>query len=229
MENELKDVNPEPSKPRQPEPQPETANDNASNRDDRPLLKSDSKGMSTANIEDLEKKFAAFVRNDVYGTMGRGELPLAEKALLGFALVTLLPIRVMLAMIILFFYYSVCRICTLFSAPNRDVEEEQEDFAHMGGWSRAVIVRCGSFVSRVMLFLFGFYWIRESYRILEQPQNKSFTQVIFTILSSTLCSRDAAERKLIDLNSCIILDSKLREKEMNSFIPKKKIDRKELN
>ncbi|XP_021612847.1 lysophospholipid acyltransferase LPEAT1 isoform X3 [Manihot esculenta] len=176
MENELKDVNPEPSKPRQPEPQPETANDNASNRDDRPLLKSDSKGMSTANIEDLEKKFAAFVRNDVYGTMGRGELPLAEKALLGFALVTLLPIRVMLAMIILFFYYSVCRICTLFSAPNRDVEEEQEDFAHMGGWSRAVIVRCGSFVSRVMLFLFGFYWIRESYRILEQPQNKSFTQ-----------------------------------------------------
>ncbi|XP_057988823.1 lysophospholipid acyltransferase LPEAT1-like isoform X2 [Hevea brasiliensis] len=176
METELKDENTERSKPCPQKSQPEVAPDDASTMDDLPLLKSDSNRMATENIQELEKKFAAFVRNDVYGTMGRGELQLAKKALLGFALVTLLPIRVMLAMIILFFYYAICRICTLFSAPNRDVEKEQEDFAHMGGWSRAVIVRSGRFLSRVMLFVFGFYWIRETYGILEQPKDKSFSQ-----------------------------------------------------
>ncbi|XP_021668000.2 lysophospholipid acyltransferase LPEAT1 isoform X3 [Hevea brasiliensis] len=177
MESELEDMNPDPSKLHPLESQPEPAHDDASTKDDRPLLKSDANRMSSSeSIEELEKKFAAFVRNDVYGTMGRGELPLVEKFLLGISLVTLLPIRVVLAMIILLFYYTICRICTLFSAPNRDEEEEQEDFAHMGGWRRDVIVRCGSFLSRAMLFLFGFCWIKETYRIVEQPQDKSFSQ-----------------------------------------------------
>ncbi|XLR32204.1 hypothetical protein HN51_052168 [Arachis hypogaea] len=133
--------------------------------DDRPLLKSsDSTSTTTTTsdtIEDMEKKYAAFVRRDAYGTMGRGDLPAKEKLLLGFALVTLLPIRVVLAMTILVFYYAICRVCTLFSSPNRD--DEQEDYAHMGGWRRAVIVRCGRALSRSMLFIFGFYWIPESH------------------------------------------------------------------
>lgn len=178
-------MNPEPSKLHQPGPQPEPAHDDASTKDDRPLLKSDSNRISSSeSIEELEKKFAAYVRYDVYGTMGRGELPLAEKVLLGIALVTLLPIRVVLAMNILLLYYAICRICTLFSAPNRDEEEEQEDFAHMGGWRRTVIVRCGRFLSRAMLFVFGFYWIKETYRIVEQPQDKPFTQVFFTLVTA---------------------------------------------
>lgn len=173
MDTELKDINPEPSKSK---PEPEPAPDDGSSKDDRPLLKSDSNRMSTENIEELEKKFAAYVRNDVYGPMGRAELPLAEKLLLGIALVTLVPIRTLLAITVLLVYYAICRICTLFSAPNRDEEEEQEDFAHMGGWRRAVIVWCGRFLSRVMLFVFGFYWIKETYRILEPPQDEGKDQ-----------------------------------------------------
>lgn len=150
MESELKDLNSKAAK-----------SNGTTVRDDRPLLKSDSvsSSSSTANMElqDMEKKFAAYVRRDVYGTMGRGELAAKEKLLLGFALVTLLPIRVILAVIVLVFYYFICRVCTLFSTPNR--EEEQEDYAHMGGWRRSVIVGCGRALSRVMLFIFGFYWI----------------------------------------------------------------------
>ncbi|CAJ1973324.1 unnamed protein product [Sphenostylis stenocarpa] len=146
MESELKDLN---SKP----PNGSTA------RDDRPLLKSESIA-SADSISEMEKKFAAYVRRDVYGTMGRGELPAKEKLLLGFALVTLLPIRVLLAVTVLLLYYLICRICTLFSPPNR--EEEQEDYAHMSGWRRTVIVSCGRALSRFMLFIFGFYWIPES-------------------------------------------------------------------
>nr|KYP64570.1 Lysophosphatidylcholine acyltransferase 1 [Cajanus cajan] len=148
MESELKDLN---SKP----PNGHTVTDH------RPLLKSDSTVSSSADtIAEMEKKFAAYVRRDVYGTMGRGELPPKEKLLLGFALVTLLPIRVVLAFTVLLLYYLICRLCTLFSSPNRD--EEQEDYAHMSGWRRTVIVSCGRALSRVMLFVFGFYWISES-------------------------------------------------------------------
>ncbi|KAK8596755.1 hypothetical protein V6N13_001364 [Hibiscus sabdariffa] len=112
------------------------------------------------HIQELEKKFAAYVRNDVYGAMGRGELPLKEKFLLGVALVTLLPLRIIFGMTILVVYYLICRICTLFSAPNR--EEEQDDYAHLGGWRRAVIVQSGRFLSRSLLFVVGFYWINET-------------------------------------------------------------------
>ncbi|XP_058739059.1 lysophospholipid acyltransferase LPEAT1-like isoform X2 [Vicia villosa] len=160
MESELKDLNSKAAK----------SNANNTVRDDRPLLKSDSASSTTstttttattaAELEELEKKFAAYVRRDVYGTLGRGELAAKEKLFLGFALVTLLPIRVILAAIVLVVYYVICRVCTLFLSPNR--EDEQEDYAHMGGWRRNVIVRCGKALSRVMLFVFGFYWIPES-------------------------------------------------------------------
>ncbi|KAE8735127.1 Lysophospholipid acyltransferase LPEAT1 [Hibiscus syriacus] len=132
MESELKDLN---SKSDKIHP-PDSTHDGASAKDDRPLLKSDSSSAASSaaagyNIQELEKKFAAYVRNDVFGTMGRGELPLKEKFLLGIALVTLLPLRIVFGMAILVVFYLICRICTLFFAPNR--EEEQEDYAHLGG------------------------------------------------------------------------------------------------
>ncbi|PSR99709.1 Lysophospholipid acyltransferase [Actinidia chinensis var. chinensis] len=167
MESELKDLNPKSTAPQPPPPDPI---DDGSAKDDRPLLKSDSSSsadaspppVSAATIDELEKKYAAYVRNDVYGTMGRGELPWTEKLLLAIASVTLVPIRVVVGMAILVLYYVICRVCTLFSAPNQ--EEDQEDYAHMGGWRRAVIVQVGKFLSRVMLFVLGFYWINETYR-----------------------------------------------------------------
>ncbi|XP_027329864.1 lysophospholipid acyltransferase LPEAT1-like [Abrus precatorius] len=151
MESELRDLNSKP--PRQPDPI----------RDDRPLLKSVSFSAAATSTDELEKKFAAFVRRDAYGTMGRGELPTREKVLLGVALVTLVPLRVVAVMIILLLYYLICRVCTICLVPNR--EQEQEDFAHIIGWRRIVIVQCGRALSRLMLFVLGFYWITQSYRI----------------------------------------------------------------
>ncbi|KAG6468432.1 lysophospholipid acyltransferase LPEAT1-like [Zingiber officinale] len=53
----------------------------------------------------------------------------------------------------------------LFSPPSR--ENGQEDYAHMTRWRRVVVVRCGRFASRAMLFTFGFYWIKESHMSLD--------------------------------------------------------------
>ncbi|KAM0967815.1 hypothetical protein ACFX2I_016197 [Malus domestica] len=122
------------------------------------------------------------MRRDVYGTMGRDGLPVKEKVLLGLALVTLVPIRVVLTTTVLVLtttvlvlYYLICRICTLFKVPNHD-EQEQEDYAHMGGWRRAVIVQCGRALSRVMLVVFGFYWISETHRISSDSDPKPAAQ-----------------------------------------------------
>lgn len=131
----------------------------------RPLLKPNPSApdvpitVDSESIEAMEKLYAAYVRKDAYGTMGRGELPASEKVLLGFAMVTLVPIRLVVGILILVIYYLICRGCTLFKAPNR--ENEQEDYAHMGGWRREVVIRCGRLLSRAMLFNFGFYWIKE--------------------------------------------------------------------
>ncbi|KAK2452421.1 Lysophospholipid acyltransferase lpeat1 [Trifolium repens] len=147
MESELQNISLEP-----PKQQPDPIND------DRPLLKPVT--IFASDTEELEKKFAPYVRHDVYGTMGRSELPTKEKFLLGVALVTLVPVRVVVAMTILLLYYLICRVCTFWSVPNR--EDEQEDYAHMVGWRRIVIVQCGKALSRLMLFILGFYWIRQS-------------------------------------------------------------------
>ncbi|KAL7616304.1 lysophospholipid acyltransferase LPEAT1 isoform X1 [Lactuca sativa] len=171
MDSQLKDLS---SKPQSPTSQPNL--EDASDNDDLPLLsptaatttttttdddKSDS-STPRPSIEELEKKYAAYVRHDVYGTMGCGELPWPEKVLLGIALVTLLPLRVVLATTVVVLYYLICRMCTLFMAPNR--EDEQEDYAHMGGWRRTVLYWSGRVLSRIMLFAFGFYWIQETCR-----------------------------------------------------------------
>ncbi|ESW32768.1 hypothetical protein PHAVU_001G015600 [Phaseolus vulgaris] len=149
MESELQGLNPKP--PKQPDP----------NKDERPLLKPPDAAASSG---ELDKKYAAFVRSDVYGSMGRGELPTREKVLLGLALVTLVPVRVVAVTTILLLYYLICRVCTMCSVPNRE-EEHQEDYAHIVGWRRIVIVQCGRALSRLMLFVLGFYWITQTYRI----------------------------------------------------------------
>lgn len=153
MESELKILSPKPVE-LQPEPV-------ISVGDDRPLLKPEPKFSQTHTLstEELEKKYAAYVRHDVYGTMGRGELPWTEKILLALGLVLLVPLRVLAGMAILVIYYVICRVCTAFLAPNR--EDEQEDYAHMGGWRRAVIMQSGRFLTRSLLFVFGFYRICE--------------------------------------------------------------------
>ncbi|KAA3466972.1 lysophospholipid acyltransferase LPEAT1-like isoform X1 [Gossypium australe] len=92
MGSELKDLNSKPAKTQQPDPN----DDDASAKDDRPLLESTA-SSAAEDIQELEKKFAAFVRNDVYGSLGCGKLPLKEKLLLGIALVTLLPLRLLLS------------------------------------------------------------------------------------------------------------------------------------
>lgn len=179
MESELQDLNSKPSKTDQPDP---VQDDDASSKDDRPLLKSDSSSAAdnncnsnNNNIQELEKKFAAYVRNDVYGTMGRGELPFKEKILLGIAFFTLLPLRIILGITVIVLYYLICRICTLFSNPNQ--EEEQEGYAHLGGWRRTVIVQSGRFLSRTLLFLVGFYWIYETRKDSANTQHNSKTEV----------------------------------------------------
>jgi lysophosphatidylcholine acyltransferase/lyso-PAF acetyltransferase len=84
-------------------------------------------------------------------------------------------------------YYVICRVCTLFSTPNR--EDEQEDYAHMGGWRRNVIVWCGKALSRVMLFVFGFYWITDS-------SSSSITQVQFLLQLFINCSISIHQEQL---------------------------------
>ena len=48
----------------------------------------------------------------------------------------------------------------MFSKPSGD--DEQEDYAHMGGWRQTVVVKSGMFLSRALLFVIGFYWIPET-------------------------------------------------------------------
>ncbi|GFQ01247.1 lysophospholipid acyltransferase lpeat1 [Phtheirospermum japonicum] len=160
MESELKA---QPPKPAVPQPEPDTS----------PLLKPEPETPQPQNpvqnlsTEDMEKKYAPFVRYDIYGPMGCGELPLVEKFLLAMALMFVVPMRLMVGTTVLVVYYLICRGCTAFLAPNREDEGEQEDYAHIGGWRRAVIVASGRFLSRVMLFVFGFYWISETSRDIE--------------------------------------------------------------
>lgn len=173
MESELKDLNSKPPKSNFKPPGP--IHNEFSTSDERPFLKSDSTtSVSSESLQELEKKFAAFVRRDVYGTMGHGHLPVKEKLLLALALLVLAPTRVVLAIAILLVYYLICRICTLFSVPNG--ENGQEDYAHLGGWRRAVIVQSGRALSRLLLFVLGFYWISETYRTLH-TDDKSTAEV----------------------------------------------------
>lgn len=185
METELKDL----STPAPPPPAPPAPSD----KDDRPLLKPEPEAEASAitpeSLAELEKRFAAYVRRDAYGSMGRGELPLWEKLLLGVAMATLVPVRVVAALAILVAYYLICRACTVLKAPNRE-EGEQEDYAHMGGWRRKVIVACGRVLARAMLFVMGFYWISETHRSASSGSEVPFVPLFSVLVRSCWCLID---------------------------------------
>lgn len=114
------------------------------------------------NVEDsFEKRFDAFVRRDSYGPMGCGKLGMKEKVLLCVALVTLAPIRVVLVTMILMMHGLICKMCTLFAAPVG--KDGNQDYAGLGGWRRTVVATSGRIVGRLLLFVLGFYWIRETH------------------------------------------------------------------
>nr|GME06107.1 lysophospholipid acyltransferase LPEAT1 isoform X1 [Ipomoea batatas] len=137
---------------------------------DRPESMADSKTTKDVNgsaqvetresIEELEKKYGPYVRRDSYGVMGRGELPWTEKALLAIALVVLLPLRVVAATTFVVICNLSCRIATAFWSPSG----EDDDYAHLSGWRRSIIMRASKFAGRALLFSFGFYRIHETHR-----------------------------------------------------------------
>ncbi|XP_019174960.1 PREDICTED: lysophospholipid acyltransferase LPEAT1-like [Ipomoea nil] len=111
-------------------------------------------------LEELEKKYGPYVRRDCYGVMGRGELPWTEKVLLAVALVVLLPLRVAAATTFVVICNLWCRIATAFWSPSG----EEDDYAHLSGWRREIIMRAAKFAGRALLFSFGFYRIHETHR-----------------------------------------------------------------
>ncbi|KAF5792458.1 putative plasmalogen synthase [Helianthus annuus] len=161
MDSDLKDMSKEPLSPRRDT----NLEDHPATKDQPSTSTSDVASTSHSdsnNIQELEQKYAAFVRHDMYGTMGRGPLPWTQKIITGFALITLFPLRLVLATLVVVLYYLICKACTLFAVPKR--EDEQEDYAHIGGWRRKVIFWFGRVLGRALLFVFGFYWINETYR-----------------------------------------------------------------
>lgn len=115
--------------------------------------------------EELDAKYAPYARRDAYGPMGRGPLSAAEAARLALAAVVLVPLRFVAGMLVLIAYYLVCRACTLF------VEgAEQGGRFRLSGWRKDAVLRSGRALSRAMLFVFGFYWIRETHRRLPNAE-----------------------------------------------------------
>ncbi|KAG2588320.1 lysophospholipid acyltransferase LPEAT1-like [Panicum virgatum] len=105
--------------------------------------------------EELDARYAPYARRDAYGVMGRGPLAPAEAARLALAAAVLLPLRLVAGVLVLLLYYLVCRVCTLFAAADGGRPR-------LAGWRRRAVLRAGCALSRAMLFVFGFYWIRET-------------------------------------------------------------------
>ncbi|KAK7260069.1 hypothetical protein RIF29_25814 [Crotalaria pallida] len=81
----------------------------------------------------------------------------------------------------------------MFSVPNREEELQQEDYAHVVGWRRNVIVQCGRALAGVMFFVLGFYSISVSYRI---PNTNDKT------LSQGSEWKEKAENLQVELQQC---------------------------
>jgi len=119
--------------------------------------------VAAQTVNEMEVKYAAYMRHDIYGNWGMNSVPVLEKVKLLLALLTLCPIRFCLLLFFLVVFYLICKVCTLrvVAASN---DEGQESFAHMTGARRAIVVRSGRFLARVMLFVFGFYNIHVDHR-----------------------------------------------------------------
>ncbi|KAG6557024.1 hypothetical protein Mapa_001441 [Marchantia paleacea] len=111
---------------------------------------------------EMEAECAPYVRHDSYGNFGAAEISVGEKILLGLAMVTIAPIRMILIFFILVTYYFICKICTISRLPGE--EEGQENYSHLTGLRRSVIVYAGKFLSRSLLFVVGFYHIKVTHR-----------------------------------------------------------------
>ncbi|XP_037468201.1 lysophospholipid acyltransferase LPEAT1-like [Triticum dicoccoides] len=127
------------------------------------------------SLEELDRRYAPYARRDAYGPMGRGPLGAAEAARMAVAAAVLLPLRVVAGVLVLVAYYLVCRVCTLWVEEER-AGGEGEGYARLEGWRRAWVVRCGRALSRAMLFVFGFYWIREHDRRFPDAEGKDLGQ-----------------------------------------------------
>lgn len=145
-------------------------------------------------LKEMEVKYAAYVRHDVYGNWGMRTISFLEKLQLFVALVTLCPIRVFFLFALLVLFYVICKLCTL-QVTASSSDEGQESFAHMTGVRRTIIVRSGRFLARAMLFIFGFYYIPVSTRTNGEAQNlqlglgdpeESKVSTCFQMLSGTL-------------------------------------------
>lgn len=71
------------------------------------------------SLEEMEVKYAAYVRKDAYGTWGAGQWTPWEVVKLILAAVLLVPIRVALILATLVAFYLICRVCTLFRVPSQ--------------------------------------------------------------------------------------------------------------
>ena len=126
--------------------------------------------FASESLKEMEVKYAAYVRKDMYGNWGTADVSFWEKLQLLVAVMTLCPVRVCLLASLLVLFYLICKLCTLrVTASSND--EGQESFAHMTGLRRIIIVRSGRFLARMMLFVFGFYYIPVTYRTPERMQN----------------------------------------------------------
>ena len=161
--------------------------------------------------EEIEKKYAAYLRTDAYGAMGRGEISLKERILLGLALFTIVPLKVVLLFATVIPYYLLCLLLTLFHSHkstsrhgvttkyrwcchhngvfghrdggamphNISFEKENkknilqnytddadanEKYVNLHGFHRWLVVTIGRYVSRVVLFILGFYRIKVIFR-----------------------------------------------------------------
>ncbi|CAL4950233.1 unnamed protein product [Urochloa decumbens] len=132
----------------------------------RPLL-SDAGEPSSA--EELDARYAPYARRDAYGVMGRGPLAPTEAARLALAAAVLVPLRFVAGMLVLLLYYLVCRVCTLFA-------DADEGRPRLAGWRRKAVLRSGCALSRAMLFVFGFYWIRETDKRLPNAEDVNQNQ-----------------------------------------------------
>jgi lysophosphatidylcholine acyltransferase / lyso-PAF acetyltransferase len=130
----------------------------------RPLLSPPSPLPTVAapareSVEELDRRYAPYTRRDAYGPMGVGPVGAAEAARLSIASVVLIPLRLVAGVLVA--YYLVCRVCTLRVEEEREGGGEGDGYARLEGWRREVVVRCGRALTRAMMFVFGFYWIRE--------------------------------------------------------------------
>lgn len=121
----------------------------------RPLL---SGAPAEVEDEELDIRYAPYLRRDAYGPMGRGPLSAAQVARLVLAGAVLLPLRLVAGVLLVVAYYLVCRVCTLFAGG------VGEGRPRLQGLRREAVLRAGRVLSRAMLFVFGFYWIPVSDR-----------------------------------------------------------------